>query len=260
MTEAVDRPRVAAPVHLALPAHAKLNLNLEVLGVQPDGYHQVRSHLQAISLHDLLLLSPAETTSLQGGFPDDLVLRAASALEQAAGRPLPAHFHLVKRIPAGAGLAGGSSNAAAALRGLSRLHRLDLDLHPIAAGVGADVPFFLYGGSLEATGLGERLGPVPSPEGWYALAWPGFGLSTRAVYHAWDRVGGDGANHLTRAALDLEPKLAAFAERLGPGWRMTGSGTVFFKPCLTRREADAATAALDCWTVVARPVGPWGQL
>src|SRR5258708_30712483 len=101
-------------VHLALPAHAKLNLTLQVLGVQADGYHRVRTHLQAISLHDLLLVSSAGTTSLEGGFPDDLVLRAASALERAAGRPLPARFQLVKRIPAGGGLAGGSSNAPAA--------------------------------------------------------------------------------------------------------------------------------------------------
>lgn len=247
-------------MHLALPAHAKLNLTLQVLDVQADGYHQVRTHLQAISLHDLLLVSSAGTTSLEGGFPDDLVLRAAGALERAAGRPLPARFKLVKRIPAGGGLAGGSSNAAAALRALARLHRLDLDLHPIAAGLGADVAFFLYGGSLEATGRGERLRPVEPSRSWFALAWPGFGLSTGAVYRAWDRVGGDGDNHLMRAALAVEPELGRFAERLGPGWRMTGSGTVFFKACPTREEAEAVTAALDCWTAVARPVGPWGQL
>src|SRR2546423_12681590 len=102
----VGRPRA-----LALPAHAKLNLELAVLGVRPDGYHELRTRFQAISLHDLLLVEPAAATSLEGGSGhDDLVLRAQRALERAAGRPLPARFRLWKRIPAGAGLAGGSAD------------------------------------------------------------------------------------------------------------------------------------------------------
>lgn len=243
---------------LALPAHAKLNLDLAVLGLRPDGYHDLRTRFQAISLHDLLLIERADVTSLAGGLPDDLVLRAQRALERAAGRRLPARFRLVKRIPAGAGLAGGSADAAAALRGLARLHALDLDLAPVAAELGADVPFLLFGGAAEATGRGERLTPVKTDAGWYAIAWPGFPLSTPAVFARWDEVGGDGENELTRAALDVEPKLAEFATMLGEGWRMTGSGSAFFRPARTREEAEAAAARLDCWTAVARPVGAWG--
>lgn len=243
---------------LAVPAHAKLNLDLAVLRLRPDGYHEVRTRYQAISLHDLLLIQPAATTSLVGGYPDDLVLRAQRALERAAGRPLPARFRLVKRIPAGAGLAGGSADAAAALRGLSRLHGLDLDLAAIAAELGADVPFLLSGGAADACGRGERLTPARPATGWYAIAWPGFAVSTPAVYRRWDEIGGEGGNALTRAALNVEPKLAEFATMLGEGWRMTGSGSAFFLPAATRAAAEAVAARLDCWTAVARPVGAWG--
>jgi 4-diphosphocytidyl-2-C-methyl-D-erythritol kinase len=244
---------------LALPAHAKLNLELAVLGVRPDGYHELRTRFQAISLHDLLIVEPAAETRLEGGFPDDLVLRAQRALEAAAGRPLPARFRLVKRIPAGAGLAGGSSDAAATLRCLARLHHLDCDLASIACSLGADVPFFLDGGAATADGRGERLAPGRVDTGWYAVAWPGFPLSTPAVFRRWDDVGGDGANELTRAALGVEPRLAEFAGTLGPDWRMTGSGSAFFRCCPSRDEAEASVARLACWTAVARPVGPWGD-
>jgi len=241
-----------------LPAHAKLNLDLAVLGPRPDGYHEVRTRYQAISLHDLVLIEPAVATSLDGGFPDDLVLRAQHVLERAAGRPLPARFRLVKRIPAGAGLGGGSADAATALRGLARLHGLDLDLVPLAAELGADVPFLVSGGAAVGCGRGELLAPAATASGWYAIAWPGFPVSTPAVFRRWDDVGGDGANELTRAAFDVEPKLAEFASMLGDGWRMTGSGSSFFRPAATRAAAEAAAARLDCWTAVARPIGPWG--
>ncbi|HEY7200812.1 MAG TPA: 4-(cytidine 5'-diphospho)-2-C-methyl-D-erythritol kinase [Candidatus Dormibacteraeota bacterium] len=245
---------------LALPAHAKLNLDLAVTGVRQDGYHELRTRFQAISLHDLLLIEPAASTALHGGVggDEDLVLRAQRALESAAGRPLPARFRLVKRIPAGAGLGGGSADAAATLRGLARLHGLDVDLAPIAASLGADVPFLLRGGAAVATGAGERLTPAPADHGWYAVAWPGYAVSTAAVYAGWDRVGGDGDNELTRAAFDVEPKLAEFAGMLGDRWRMTGSGSAFFRRCATRGQAEAAVARLDCWTAVACPVGAWG--
>lgn len=248
-------------LHLVVPAHAKLNLHLRVVGVRPDGHHDLETRFQSISLHDLLLVDSAPETSLEGGFPDDLVLKAASALSEAAGRSLPARFRLVKRIPAGAGLGGGSSDAAAALRALSRLHGLTVDLRPVAAAVGADVPFFLVGGAVDGSGRGERLEPVRGAWGWFSVAWPGFAVSTADVFRTWDGVGGDGDNELARAASCAEPRLAAFAERLrrtGDGWRMTGAGSAFFRPAASLREAAAAVERLDCWTAVARPVGAWG--
>ena len=241
---------------LAIPAHAKLNLALKVLGARPDSNHDVVTWYQAISLHDLLLAESAETTRLQGGHgTDDLVCRAQRALEVAAGRPLPARFRLVKRIPAGSGLGGGSADAAAALRALSRLHGLEgIDLEPVAAEVGADVAFLLKGGAAEARGRGERLRPCPPATGWFAIAWPGLQISTKAVYARWDEVGGEGANHLTRSALAVEPRLREFVNRLGEGWQMTGSGSAFFRHCPTRQEAERAVDGLGCWTTLARPV------
>lgn len=245
---------------LALPAHAKLNLSLEVRGLQADGRHELSTVFQAISLHDLLLAEPAPATELVGGQPDDLVLRAQSALEAATGRRLPARFRLVKRIPVGSGLGGGSSNAAAALRALTAIYGLDVDLHPVAVKLGADVPFLLRGGTALAGGSGDELRELPGASGCYAIAWPGFPISTPAVYRSWDQVGGEGENHLQRAAFAVEPRLEAFARSLpGPGWRMTGSGSAFFKPFASRREAQAAVAGLDCWTAVAVPVPVWGS-
>ena len=163
---------------LALAAHAKLNLSLSVHGRLPDGRHTVSTVLQAISLHDLLFARRADRTSLavEGEAPpgsDNLVLRAQAALEAAAGQPLPVAFRLVKRIPAGAGLAGGSSDAATALRAVAQLYGLKLDLHPIAAELGADVPFFVHGGTAEASGIGADLRPTAPAAGWFAIAWPG---------------------------------------------------------------------------------------
>ncbi len=248
---------------LALAAHAKLNLALSVRGRLPDGRHSVSTVLQAISLHDLLFVRRADQTSLEvvGDAPpgaDNLVLRAQAALEAAAGKPLPAALRLVKRIPPGAGLAGGSSDAAAALRGLARLNGLQLDLAPIAAGLGADVPFFLRGGSAEAGGVGADLQAGPPAGAWYAIAWPGFGVDTGRVYSAWDETGGVGPNQLQTAAFLVEPRLEEFAGRLGSGWQMTGSGSAFFKAAPSRQEARRAVAELDCWTAVAQPVAAWG--
>jgi 4-diphosphocytidyl-2-C-methyl-D-erythritol kinase len=243
---------------LAISAHAKLNLSLQVQGGRADRYHEISTVFQAISLHDLLIVEPAGATSLEGGQPDDLVLRAQQALEAAAGRSLPARFQLVKRIPLGAGLGGGSSDAAATLRALRVLYGVKVDLHPLAAALGADVPFFLQGGTMLARGVGEWLEPLPRPPAdCYAVAWPGFPMSTAAVYAAWDEMGGEGENHLARGALALEPRLAEFAGRL-PGWLMTGSGAAFFRPFADRREAERAVAGLDCWTAVVTPVPAWG--
>lgn len=256
---------------LTLPAHAKLNLDLRVRGVRPDGQHEVVTHLQAISLHDRLSAEPAPRTSLevaglaipdQGPGGENLVLRAAGALERACGRRLPARFRLEKRIPAGSGMGGGSSDAAAALRLLARLHGLDgrggPQLHPIAAGLGADVAFFLRGGAALARGRGEVLEAAEPPaRPWFAIAWPGFGISTAAVYRAWDEVGGEGRNQLQRAALRVEPRLAAFAQGLGPGWVMTGSGAAFYHEAGSEAEARSLASGRECWTAVAACEPAW---
>ena len=248
---------------LSLPAHAKLNLELRVIGPRPDGTHEIETVFQAISLHDMLQLEVADETSLEvmagdaPAGPENLVLRAVGALEAAAGRRLPVRARLLKRIPTGAGMGGGSSDAAATLIGLKRLYSLEIELEAVAAGLGADVPFLIRGGAALGRGRGEQLIPATIQKGTFALAWPGYPVSTAAVYGEWDQVGGDGPNHLARAAFSVEPRLREFAGRLGPGWQLTGSGSGFFKRCVSQPEAAAAIAPLDCWTSGAVPVAAW---
>lgn len=245
---------------IALPARAKLNLDLEVVRRRADGFHELRTTMQEIDLHDVLVVDRASKTELTlSGMPvahnDNSVLKAHAALERAANRKLPASMHLHKRIPPGSGMGGASSDAAAALKALKLLYAVDLDpdldLAPIAAEVGSDVPFFLQGGRARVEGRGEKVTREATRGGWFAIAWPGIELATSAVYEAWDETGGRSLRH---AAERVEPKLKAFADRLGAGWTMTGSGSAFFKPAGTRQEANQAIAELECWTAVATAV------
>src|SRR3954469_7342886 len=149
-------------------APAKLNLFLEVLGRRPDGYHEVETLMVAVDLFDRLTFreSPSGEITLRcddPGLPtgsENLAVRAAERLRDESGRRLGAHIDLHKSIPAGAGLAGGSSDAAAALAGLDRLW--DLKTRPdrlatLASGLGSDVPFFLKAGAAICRGRGERV-------------------------------------------------------------------------------------------------------
>ena len=250
---------------VALPARAKVNLDLEVVDRRDDGFHELRTTYQAVDLHDVLIMSRSkETTLTTRGLPinskkENSVLQAHRALEAATKRTLPTRIHLHKRIPPGSGLGGASSDAAAALRGLAAIHKLDTDLNEIAQAIGADVAFFLKGGAARGEGRGERLTSTEIVEGWFAIAWPGIELSTADVYRAWDQVKGEGPNHLRRAAEKVEPALKEFASKLNERnqWRMTGSGSAFFCRCESNEEAKKAIENLKCWTAVTRSVGPW---
>ncbi len=255
---------------VALPARAKLNLDLAVLGRRPDGFHDVRTTLQAIDLHDLLTLAPAQkTTFTTSGLPisnpeHNSVLEAHAALERTANRQLPTRIHLHKRIPPGSGMGGASSDAATALKALAALHHITADLPTIASALGADVPFFLTGGTAIAEQRGDHLTPIPTQPQWFALAWPAVELPTPDVYRAWDDTGNPQPgepNQLTQAAMRIEPRLKEFANALNSDkkhpWQMTGSGSGFFLRCAGEDEARIATSRLNCWTAVAQALGPW---
>jgi 4-diphosphocytidyl-2-C-methyl-D-erythritol kinase len=176
-------------------APAKINLLLRVGGRRPDGYHEVASLMARVDIADTLTLAPAARTmvdcpGLDGG--DTLVTRALQAFGEAVDPGLaPAGFHAVvaKRIPAGAGLGGGSSDAAAALRAANRLCGDPLStaqLATLAATIGSDVPFFLGPPSAIARGRGEQVTPGPAlPPVAVVLAFPGRPLATRDVYEAY---------------------------------------------------------------------------
>ena len=185
----------AAPV-LRLAAPAKINLHLEVLGRRDDGYHDLETLFQTIELHDAvglaiesghgIQLTCSDPTLPQG--PENLAWRAAQQFIDR--RPLPGRvvIHLDKRIPHGAGLGGGSSNAATVLRGLNRLSKEPLpaaELQALALGLGSDVPFFLTGGTCHALGRGELLSELHDlPRLALTVLKPSHRLSTPAVFKA----------------------------------------------------------------------------
>jgi 4-diphosphocytidyl-2-C-methyl-D-erythritol kinase len=174
-----------------VPAPAKLNLFLHVVGRQPDGYHLLQSLFVPIDWSDTLHFERRSDGGLARhdlGDPlpaDDLCLRAARALQAASGTPLGADISIDKRVPSGAGMGGGSSDAATTLLALNRLWGLGFDAERLAAiGVklGADVPFFLGPGPALVEGIGERLTPVALPPQWFAVVKPAAGLDTATVF------------------------------------------------------------------------------
>jgi 4-diphosphocytidyl-2-C-methyl-D-erythritol kinase len=202
-----DRPRLAAsgPVKVRVPA--KINLHLGVGPRRPDGYHDLQTVYHAISIYDELTARRGDTLSLTmegegtGELALDgsnLVIRAATALAAHAGVPAHARLHLRKQIPLAGGLAGGSADAAAALVACDALWELGRpreELAQLAAGLGADIPFLLYGGTALGTGYGEQVSPVLARGGgWHwVVGLADGGLSTPEVYGELDRLRATGA-------------------------------------------------------------------
>jgi len=177
---------------LRLQCPAKLNLFLHITGRRDDGYHCLQTIFQIIDLCDTLTIDTTESTDLSFhcdepslNDDDNLVLRAAQALRKATGTNLGARMHLEKHIPTGAGLGGGSSNAASALLGLNRLWHTQLStaqLAQIGVSLGADVPLFVYGHSAWAEGIGEILTPMELPEKHFLVINPGCHVSTQEIF------------------------------------------------------------------------------
>ena len=187
-------------------APAKLNLSLVVLGKRADGFHEIESLMVPVTLHDTLSvrattalginlrvifggrLAHPSAAALRRDVPSDasnLVVRAAQALADEAGVEQGLDVELVKAIPSGAGLGGGSSDAAAVLLAASRAWKLNWPrerLAAIGATIGSDIPFFFAGGGTIASGRGEQIQPVTIPPFWAVIACPAVGLSTAAVY------------------------------------------------------------------------------
>jgi len=254
------------PVTLRCPA--KLNLFLEVLGKRPDGYHELSTVMAPVALYDTLTLTPAKRFTLEVDGPP---LPGTNTVEKAwhavaKRRKIPGvRARLVKGVPAGSGMGGGSSDAAAMIEGLDRLFDLGLDRHEVAAEIGSDVNFFLERGAALCTGRGEKVAPIASgPELHAVILWPGFSLSTAAVYrrvrefltrtpnlvidflNSFAREGPGGLeavlfNRLESAAFALHPELAALRARLAEvlpnGARMTGSGSALYGLCGSAAEA-----------------------
>ena len=178
-------------LHLESPA--KVNLRLEILKRREDGYHELRTILQKISLHDTLhfFLKKEKGVSITTDHPklpvgkDNLVFRAAQSVLKVSGYKGGIHIEIEKRIPLGAGLGGGSSNAATALKALNQLLKMDLskrELMGMGLEIGADVPFFFLEGAAIGLGIGERLKKIKLPILYFVLIYPNYEVSTRWAY------------------------------------------------------------------------------
>src|SRR5438128_3130354 len=174
-------------------APAKVNLTLEVVGSRPDGFHGLASVLATVDLRDRVPVAPWRALDVKiapavdAPRGDDLASRAVRALADASGRPALAHVRVRKRIPVASGLGGGSSDAGAVLRGLARAWRLDgVDLAPVAARLGSDVPFFVSGAAYALVrGRGELVEALPAPDPiWIALVQLPERVSTADVFAA----------------------------------------------------------------------------
>ena len=181
---------------ITVPAFAKINWSLRVLGKRADGYHEIDTLLQTISLHDTLTFQAADDSGISLSCDDraipadegNLVWRAARALQTRCGGKRGVHIRLEKRIPARAGLGGGSSDAAVALVALVRLWQIEVkssEVFQIAEELGADVPFFLFGGAGRARGVGQTVSPVADSSETYLLVLkPAASIATSAAYAA----------------------------------------------------------------------------
>ena len=233
---------------MTLAAHAKINWTLTVRGVRPDGYHDLRSIVLPIALHDTVTLEEAdevvcEMPAMGVAQAENLAYRAAVALREATGCARGAHIMIEKRIPVGAGLGGGSADAAAVLNGLNDLWKLHLpepEICEIAARVGSDVPALTLGAPALMEGRGERVrclrpeerADLPKMEGIIVFA-PGIFVSTPNVYREFrEEDCGRGPNDLQPAALRLYPEIGEAIQRLERQGlsrvTMTGSGSAVY--------------------------------
>lgn len=250
---------------LVVPAPAKVNLFLHVTGRRADGYHTIESLFALIDLCDTVTLAPRDDGAIvrendvEGVAADeDLAVRAARALQGEARTDLGVTLRVDKRIPMGAGLGGGSSDAASVLLALNRLWKLDWPrarLGELARSLGADVAFFVGGQNAIARGIGEALAPVTLPSRWLVLMRPDAHVSTAFVFSS-PQLTRDtpsakidvfsesyGRNDLAAVTALKFPQVAA-ALRSAPDARMTGSGACVFMPFATRAEAEEAMTAL----------------
>ena len=271
---------------MRIRAPAKVNLSLRIVGKRKDGYHLLDTVMIPVDLYDEIQINRSkskraavENLKVTCNHPlvpsgaGNLAYQAASLLLARKGILDPVHIHIRKRIPVGGGLGGGSSDAAAVLKGLDRLFRLGLkrrEILSLAASLGADVPFFIDARPARARGIGELLRPLPFfPRLWMVILYPGFPLSTRWVYrHSHftkltkdientsinlslrdsERLERLLVNDLEKVAMRRYPRIAFLKQRLiqegAAGALMSGSGSSVFGVFSSRRLAREAFQSL----------------
>ena len=273
-----------------VPAPAKLNLFLHITGRRADGYHLLQSAMALIDWCDTLHFELRQDGAISRQdlgvtLPDDdLVVRAARALQAATGTTSGAHIQVDKRIPSQAGMGGGSSDAASTLLALHRLWKLNLPLAALAQiglQLGADVPFFLSGGNAWVEGIGERISPLEIPIGRFVVVKPPDGLDTRLIFSdaglkrdsETDILAGFagnptgfGRNDMQLVAQKLCPGISQALEWLeaqGLNGRMTGSGSAVFAWAPADMALNAAPAGFEvrwCSGLRVHPLAGWAKI
>jgi 4-diphosphocytidyl-2-C-methyl-D-erythritol kinase len=263
---------------LRLKSPAKVNLRLEILRRREDGYHELRSILQKISLCDTLSVSlkKEKGVSISTDHPrlpigrGNLVYRAAQMILKKSEYKGGLHIDIRKEIPLGAGLGGGSSDAATTMKALNQLFEIGLptkELMKIGSGIGADVPFFFLDGAAVASGIGERLKKIELPDLWYVLINPNFEVSTRWAYQNFvltkrhfhfnlqgfvktpEEISSLLWNDLEGVVSHKYPQIEGMKKMLlsagASGALMTGSGPTVFGVFSGKREAEKAFKKLE---------------
>lgn len=277
---------MSRPESVRLAARAKLNLSLDVLRKRPDGFHEIRTVMQTLDWFDEIEMRRSSRTQvsigwgpgLSGKLPDppDLVERAIGVVNQTLGGTQAADVGVVKNIPIGAGLGGGSADAAAAIFGMNALTgeaMSRLQMAEIAAELGSDVPFALEGGTSLVEGRGERLSRLEHRALWWVIGVPDFSLDTGEVYSRWDEIGSPSSvdkaplpesghpedsaaflrNDLEAAAFDIEPAIRVLKEEMmeagALGTVMCGSGPSIAGLCSDTSDCDRIVSKLSSFLV-----------
>ena len=275
-----------------VPAPAKLNLFLHITGRRPDGYHLLESVFMLIDWHDLLHFERSQSGQISredlSGMPlpaDDLITRAARALQQATGCTQGVHIGIHKNLPAQAGMGGGSSDAASTLMALNRLWNLGLtrqQLKNIGLTLGADVPFFIGGRSAWVSGIGENIEPLTGmnalPAQQFVVVKPEHGLDTMQIFKSQNLKRdtktatiadfaaehyGFGRNDLQPVAQALQPEVSEAIEWLNSfklHARMTGSGSAVFAPLTQDIDLNSAPRTWKvriCKNLEIHPLSSW---
>lgn len=258
-------------------APAKLNLFLHVTGRRPDGFHDLETVFQLVDLCDTLSIAPradgrivrepapSDPLLAQLADAEDLTVRAARLLQQESGTGQGASIHVHKRIPAGGGLGGGSSDAATVLKALNELWGLGYSVARLAElglALGSDVPVFVHGRNAFASGRGERLVPLELPQRWFLIVHPGVSVGTREIFSAPELTRDTaplripalpedgGRNDCEPAVRGRYPEVARALDLLAPhGARLTGTGACVFVATDSQAAAGALAAQLPPqWT------------
>ena len=220
---------------ILIQANAKINLDLKILGKRPDGFHQIESVFQSIDLSDFLLFEKSKKDNLTGAIiclkAENIIFKAKKVLEKTLKKSLPCQIHLQKSIPIAAGLGGGSADAAATLLGLNLLYNLNLskkELAKIGIKIGADVPFFFYGGTCRVGGIGEIVRPVKKRlPNFFLIFRPHKRIETKKMYELYDKT----RKNFLELAREICPEireLEKYFSKFNLKPKLSGSGPTMF--------------------------------